>query len=43
MVYKYKKCARCLKYNGTSMKMCAECRKKARAYVRKMYGPTKRK
>jgi hypothetical protein len=29
-MYKYKNCSKCGKYNGTSMKMCAECRKKAR-------------
>lgn len=29
MAYKYKKCSRCGKYNGTTMKMCSSCRKKA--------------
>jgi len=32
MMYKYKKCARCGKYNGTTMKLCTDCRK----YMRKM-------
>ena len=42
MAYTYKKCVKCLGYNGTSMKMCSKCRTKARKYVKKMYGPTKR-
>ena len=42
-MYKYKKCIKCGLYNGTSLKMCGECRKKARKYVKKMYGPTKRR
>ena len=33
--YKYKKCSRCGKYNGTSMKLCAECRKYLKKYSKK--------
>lgn len=29
-MYKYKNCSVCGKYNGTTMKMCSACRKKAR-------------
>ena len=28
--YIYKNCSRCGRYNGTSLKMCLACRKKAR-------------
>ena len=31
-MYKYKKCSKCKKYNGTKWKMCACCRKKAKKY-----------
>jgi len=32
MAYIYKNCAKCGKYNGTSMKLCARCRKQMRKY-----------
>lgn len=36
MKYKYKKCARCGKYNGTFMKNCKSCRDYMRKFMRKM-------
>lgn len=33
--YKYKKCARCGKYNGTSTKLCSACRKYMKKYAKK--------
>lgn len=29
-MYKYKKCGKCKKYNGSKWKTCSSCRKKAR-------------
>ena len=34
-MYKYKNCAKCGKYNGTTMKLCSECRKYMKKYMRK--------
>jgi len=35
-MYVYKKCSRCGKYNGTSMKLCASCRKYAKKAMKKL-------
>lgn len=35
-MYIYKKCSKCGKYNGTSMKMCTACRKYAKKAMRKI-------
>ena len=35
MKYKYKKCSRCKKANGSIYKLCSECRKKMRKYAKK--------
>jgi|AntAceMinimDraft_17_1070374.scaffolds.fasta_scaffold10700_2 hypothetical protein len=35
-MYKYKNCARCGKYNGTTYKLCSECRAYAKKAMRKI-------
>lgn len=34
-MYKFKKCSKCGKYNGTTHRMCAACRKAARTFQKK--------
>ena len=35
-MYKYKNCKKCGKYNGTSFKLCKDCRGIAKRIMRKL-------